>query len=72
MQSRTLDPMLAAKKIPEVLRTILDTGIDGVCLMTLDGSLLSSVHATSDMSENTFGAISSSVLSNYMQGETDF
>jgi hypothetical protein len=64
--------MLAARRLPEVLRTVLDSGIEGACLMTADGSLLSSVsaHPGTAMTETTLGALSSSIMSNFSQGKS--
>jgi len=67
--------MLAAKKLPEVLGSILDGDIEGCCLMTSDGSLLCSVSSSSAgaqlVSETSLAAISSSVWGNYVQGCPD-
>ena len=63
--------MLSAKRLPEVLRTALDDGVLGACLMTLDGSVLCSVvdKSNSDsISETSLAAISSSIMNNYLQG----
>lgn len=60
--------MLAAKKLPEVLRTALHDGIDGLALMTAEGSLLCAVSVPSaSINETALAAISSSLWSNYLQ-----
>jgi len=67
--------MLAAKKLPEVLGSILSDGLEGCCLMTNEGSLLCSVSSSSTgaqvVSETSLAAISSSVWGNYLQGCPD-
>lgn len=61
--------MLAASRIPEILKTIIDDGADGVVLMTQDGSLLSSAFAKkSEMTDIVLAAVSSSSWSNLNQG----
>ena len=61
--------MLAAKRLPEILESNLTDGIEGLCLMTESGSLLSSAMAeTSNINEITLAAISSSIWGNYTQG----
>ena len=65
--------MLAASRIPEILKTIIEDGADGVVLMTQDGSLLSSAFAKkSEMTEVVLAAVSSSAWSNLNQGRTVF
>lgn len=64
--------MLAARRLPEILDGARTDGIDGVCLMTQEGSLLSSSfvdHATTD--EVGLAAIASSVWGNYVEGAND-
>eukprot|EP01041_Mallomonas_annulata_P002979 gene2979-5846_t len=64
--------MLRVQKIPEVLRTALSDGITGACLMTVDGSLLSSVFVeNSEMTETLLAAVTSGVWNTYSQGNTD-
>lgn len=61
--------MLAASRIPEILKTIIDDGADGVVLMTQEGSLLSSNFSKkSEMTEVVLAAVSSSAWSNLNQG----
>ncbi len=61
--------MLAAKRLPEILRSVLHDGIDGACLMTAEGSLLSSAcNDTSIVNETKLAAISSSVWAAQLQG----
>lgn len=67
--------MLAAKKLPEVLSSILTDGLEGCCLMTADGSLLCSVSSSAEgaqvVNETSLAAISSSIWGNYLQGCPD-
>jgi hypothetical protein len=67
--------MLSARKIPEVLGSVLTDGLEGACLMSSEGSLLCSVNAsqggTQVVSDTSLAAISSSVWSNYQQGSPD-
>ena len=61
--------MLAARRIPQILQDHLSDGIDGMCLMTKEGSLLSSAlsqHAAID--EIALAAVSSSIWGNYSEG----
>jgi hypothetical protein len=63
--------MLSAKRLPEVLRTALDDGVLGACLMTIDGSVLCSVADKTQpdtVNETALAAISSSIMNNYIQG----
>jgi hypothetical protein len=61
--------MLAASRLPEILKTILDDGADGVVLMTQEGSLLSFAFSKrSTLNETVLAAISSSLWGNLNQG----
>lgn len=63
--------MLAANRLPEVLKTLLNDGVEGACLMTSDGSLLCSVQANpgkSLVTDTSLAAISSSIMNNFVQG----
>jgi hypothetical protein len=64
--------MLAASKLKAVMESMLTDGIDGVCLMTIEGSLLCSVsvHET-NVTETGLAAISSTIWSNYEQASAD-
>lgn len=58
--------MIAAKRLPTILQSILNEGIEGVCFMTIEGGILSSAflpNATVD--EISLAAISASIYSNY-------
>eukprot|EP01038_Epipyxis_sp_PR26KG_P012567 gene12567-16853_t len=65
--------MLAARRLPEILQGILNDGIDGACLMTVEGSLLSSAFVSSEQlngksltdNEITLAAVASTVWENY-------
>jgi predicted regulator of Ras-like GTPase activity (Roadblock/LC7/MglB family) len=62
--------MLAARRIPQILQDHLVDGIEGICLMTKDGSLLSSSFApNASVEEIALAAISSSIWGNYSEGE---
>jgi predicted regulator of Ras-like GTPase activity (Roadblock/LC7/MglB family) len=64
--------MLAARRIPQILQDHLTDGIEGVCLMTKEGSLLSSSFApTATIDEIGLAAISSSIWGNYSEGSLD-
>mmetsp|Transcript_9286 Transcript_9286/g.15317 ORF Transcript_9286/g.15317 Transcript_9286/m.15317 type:complete len:121 (-) Transcript_9286:100-462(-) len=64
--------MLAAKRLPEILRDSLEDGIDGLCLMTQEGSLLSSaLNDKATVDEIGLAAISSSIWGNYLEGTPD-
>jgi hypothetical protein len=67
--------MLSAKRLPEILRTALDDGVLGACLMTVDGSVLCSVSDKSSLdtvNETALAAISSAIMNNYIQGQRSF
>ena len=66
--------MLATGKLKSVIRSAVVDGVDGVCLMTTEGSLLlGSTNETPGrgVSETGLAAIASSVWSNYCQGSSD-
>lgn len=61
--------MIAAHKLPEILQSALGDGIDGVCLLTTEGSIFaSSLTPDAPFDEISLGAISSSIWMNYKQG----
>ena len=61
--------MLAAKKLPEILRGVLTDGVEGAVVMTYDGSILASefITLTGSVNETSLAAITSSIWSNYTQ-----
>ena len=66
--------MLASKKLPEILRSVLSDGVEGALIMTLEGSILSSdfisySDISSTINETSLGAISSAIWNNYVQGK---
>jgi hypothetical protein len=62
--------MLAARRIPQILQDSLTDGIDGMCLMTKEGSLLSSSFVPgATIDEVGLAAISSSIWGNYSEGK---
>ena len=69
-----LPRMLAAGKLNNVIKSMIGDGVDGVCLMTTEGSLLcssSTPEADRVLSETGLAAIASSIYGNYGQGLPD-
>jgi hypothetical protein len=61
--------MLAARRLPEVLKSVLNDGVDGCCLMTEEGSILAAAFTEkSTMIDTSLAAISSSIWNNISQG----
>ncbi len=61
--------MLRVQRFPEILKSVLTDGIEGVLLMTTDGSVLSSVSINGNaFTETVVAAVSSCIFSNYYQG----
>ena len=61
--------MLAARRLPEVLRSVLNYGVDGCCLMTEEGSILAAAFTEkSSMIDTSLAAISSSIWNSISQG----
>lgn len=61
--------MLRVQRFPEVLKSVLTDGVEGVVLMTVEGSILSAVNvAGSAAPETVVAAVSSCVFANYTQG----
>ncbi len=61
--------MLAAKKLPIILQNQLVEGLEGISLLTIEGSILSSAFLpTTSLDEITLTAISASVWNQYSQG----
>jgi hypothetical protein len=61
--------MLAARRLPEVLKSVLNDGVDGCCLMTEEGSILAAAFTEeSHMIDTSLAAISSSIWNNISQG----
>ncbi len=65
--------MLATHKLKTVIKSAVVDGVDGVCLMTTEGSLLlgSAKETENGVTETGLAAIASSVWSNYCQGSPD-
>ena len=64
--------MLAAGKLNNVIQSMVGEGVEGVCLMTTEGSLLCSSSAPDAvLSETGLAAIASSIYGNYGQGLPD-
>ena len=63
--------MLRVEKLPEVLRGALEDGVEGVVLMTREGSPLGAeFKGTDEMKGTLLAAVSSCMFSNYTLGET--
>jgi hypothetical protein len=61
--------MLAAKKLPVVLQSQLNEGLEGVCLLTVEGSVLCSAFLTqAKTDEISLAAVTTSVWNQYSQG----
>ena len=61
--------MLAARRLPEVLKSVLNDGVDGCCLMTEEGSILAAAFTEkSTLADTSLAAISSSIWNNISQG----
>jgi hypothetical protein len=62
--------MLAAKKLPLVLQSQLSEGLEGVCLLTIEGSILCSASLPkAKVDETSLAAITTSVWNQYSQGK---
>ena len=62
--------MLRVEKLPEVLRGALEDGVEGVVLMTREGSPLGAeFKGTDEMKGTLLAAVSSCMFSNYTLGE---
>ena len=62
--------MLAARRLPEILEGARSDGVDGICLMTQEGSLLSSSFVTdASVDEIGLAAIASSIWGNFVEGK---
>lgn len=61
--------MLAAKRLPDVLKCVLNDGVEGAVLMTVEGSILAHEFITypGNINETSLAAISSSIWNNYAQ-----
>jgi hypothetical protein len=65
--------MLSAKKLPLVLESQLNEGVEGITLLSTEGSILcSSFTLNSRVDEISLAAISTSVWSQYSQGKMLF
>ena len=63
--------MLRVDKLPEILRGALEDGVEGVVLMTKEGSPLGAeFKGTDEMKGTLLAAISSCMFNNYTLGET--
>jgi hypothetical protein len=61
--------MLATGKLMKVMKTVLTDGVEGACLMTREGTPLCNVSVPAgELDETALAAISSSIWSNYAQG----
>jgi hypothetical protein len=65
--------MLSAKKLPLVLESQLNEGVEGITLLSNEGSILcSSFSLNSRVDEVSLAAISTSAWSQYSQGYFSF
>ena len=65
--------MLAARRLPEVLKSVLNDGVDGCCLMTEEGSILAAAFTEkSTLADTSLAAISSSIWNNISQGNDNW
>ena len=61
--------MLRAQRFPDILRSVLSDGVEGVVLMSAEGSILSSVSLDETVSaETAVAAVTSCIFANYQQG----
>lgn len=61
--------MLRVQRLPEVLKSVLSDGVKGAVLMTVEGSIVSSISAdNAKVSETELAAVASCVYGNYAQG----
>ena len=71
-ESITVPVMLAAKRLPEVLKSVLNDDIDGCVLMTEEGSVLAEAFTEkSHLIDTSLAAISSSIWGNIRTGSPD-
>ena len=62
--------MLRVQRFPEVLKSIVSDGVEGVVLMTVEGSILSAVSADeTNSAETVVAAASSCIFANYQPGK---
>lgn len=59
--------MINVRKLKEVLETSLNDGIDGICLISTDGSLLCSAELNVEIKNTLLAAITSSIYSSSLQ-----
>ena len=59
--------MLNVRKLKDVLETSLNDGIDGICLMSMEGSLLCSAELNADIKDTLLCAVASSTYSSSLQ-----
>jgi len=61
--------MLRVQRFPAILKTVLSDGIEGVVLMTVDGSIVSSASLNdSGEADTVVPAVASCIIANYTQG----
>ena len=61
--------MISARRLQDVMKSALVDGIDGVCIMTNEGGILSSGFVDgASLDETTLAAVASSMWSAYLQG----
>jgi hypothetical protein len=60
--------MLSVKKLQDVMESMLDDGIEGISLMTIEGCLLCSAFKFEETQGPVLAAISSSIYQSFLQG----
>lgn len=67
--------MLRAQRFPDILKSVLSDGVEGVVIMSAEGSILSSVSIDDDASasaETAVAAVCSCIYANYQQSMTHY
>lgn len=62
--------MLRAQRFPDILQSVLSDGVEGVVIMSAEGSILSSVSTDGEKSEfagTAVAAVCSCIFANYQQ-----
>jgi predicted regulator of Ras-like GTPase activity (Roadblock/LC7/MglB family) len=60
--------MLSVHRLQDILETLLTDGIEGVCLVTIDGSIVSSAATGENSKSNLLAAIASTNYNSFSQG----
>lgn len=68
--ARIIWKMLRAQRFPDILKSVLSDGVEGVVIMSAEGSILSSVSTDDDpfaCTETAVAAVCSCIYANYQQ-----